>query len=82
LSWNYGKSSPLDEIWVTYPDAFAFSNNKKTVGFTVMPNQKVVNKIISFFLKQIHKTFLFNKLIKQTHQIITSNLFIRPATIT
>jgi hypothetical protein len=49
LSWNYGKSSPLDEIWVTYPDAFAFSNNKKTVGFTVMPNQKVVNKIISFF---------------------------------
>lgn len=70
LSWNYAKLRPLDEIWVTYPEAFYFSNNKKVVGFKVMPNEKVVSEIINFF------DFKVSDILKQTEEIIfyTNNI--------
>lgn len=56
LSWNYAKLRPLDEIWVTYPEAFFFNNKRKVVGFKVMPNEKVVNEIVNFFNFKISDT--------------------------
>jgi hypothetical protein len=56
LSWNYAKLRPLDEIWVTYPEAFFFANNRKVIGFKVMPNEKVINEIVDFFNFKISDT--------------------------
>lgn len=56
LSWNYAKLRPLDEVWVTYPEAFFFANNKKVIGFKVMPNEQVINEIVNFFNFKISET--------------------------
>jgi hypothetical protein len=56
LSWNYAKLRPLDEIWVTYPDQFFFAQNKKVVGFKVMPNEKIIKEISNFFNFNISDT--------------------------
>lgn len=61
LSWNYAKLSVIDEIWVTYPDALVFSNNKKVVPFNIMPNKKVINQIIDFFNVEVSEVLKENE---------------------
>jgi hypothetical protein len=56
LSWNYAKLRPLDEIWVTYPGQFFYAQNKKVVGFKVMPNEKIIQEISNFFNFNISDT--------------------------
>lgn len=48
-SWNYARLTPVDELWLTYPERFHNVRNKKLVKFRLLPNETVTNKVIEFF---------------------------------